>query len=105
VRISFRLAIDRWRSVKRRERRETEWASPQWQPARPSAEQIAVSNQFQARLEEELERLPDKARLVLVLSAIQGYTLEEVAAMLEIPLGTVKSRLFFARKRLAEKLR
>jgi RNA polymerase sigma-70 factor (ECF subfamily) len=105
VRISFRLALDRWRSVKRRQRREIEWGAPQWQPARPSAEQIAVSNQFQARLEEELERLPDKARLVLVLSAIQGYTLEEVAAMLEIPIGTVKSRLFFARKRLAEKLR
>jgi len=105
VRISFRLALDRWRSLKRRERRETEWASPERQPAELNAEQIAVSNQFQARLEKALEQLPDKARLVLVLSAIQGYTLEEVAAMLEIPLGTVKSRLFFARKRLAEKLR
>ena len=84
---------------------ENEWASPALQPAPPSAEQIAVSSQFQARLEKALEQLPDKARLVLVLSAIQGYTLEEVAAMLEIPLGTVKSRLFFARKKLAEKLR
>jgi RNA polymerase sigma factor (sigma-70 family) len=28
VRITFRLALDRWRSIKRRERRETEWASP-----------------------------------------------------------------------------
>ena len=105
VRISFRLALDRWRAAKRRERRETNWASPELRPVPPSAEQIAVANQFQARLEQALEQLPDKARLVLVLSAIQGYTLEEVAAMLEIPLGTVKSRLFFARKQLAEKLR
>jgi DNA-directed RNA polymerase specialized sigma24 family protein len=42
---------------------------------------------------------------VLLLSALQGYTLEEVSAMLAIPTGTVKSRLFFARKQLAEKLR
>jgi DNA-directed RNA polymerase specialized sigma24 family protein len=41
---------------------------------------------------------------VLLLSAIEGYTLEEVAGMLGIPIGTVKSRLFFARKQLAEKL-
>jgi DNA-directed RNA polymerase specialized sigma24 family protein len=42
---------------------------------------------------------------VLLLSAIEGYSMEEVAALLNIPLGTVKSRLFFARKQLAEKLR
>jgi DNA-directed RNA polymerase specialized sigma24 family protein len=36
---------------------------------------------------------------------MEGHTLEEVAALLGIPLGTVKSRLFFAKKELAEKLR
>jgi RNA polymerase sigma-70 factor (ECF subfamily) len=105
VRISFRLALDRWRSAKRRERRETAWSLPEQRLALPTAEQIAVSNEFQARLEHALEELPGKSRLVLVLSAIHGYTLEEVASILEIPLGTVKSRLFFARKQLAEKLR
>ena len=105
VRISFRIALDRWRSAKRRERRETEWTVPELQPSAPTVEQIAISNEFQARLERALAQLSDKARLVLLLAAIQGYTLEEVAAMLEVPLGTVKSRLFFARKQLAEKLR
>ncbi len=105
VRITFRLALDRWRSAKRRERRETEWASPCLQPSIPSTEEIVVANAFQARLEKALEELPEKHRLVLLLAAIEGYTLEEVASMLELPLGTVKSRLFFARKSLAEKLR
>jgi RNA polymerase sigma-70 factor (ECF subfamily) len=105
VRISFRLALDRWRSAKRRERRETAWSQPEQRLAPPTVEQIAVSNEFQARLERALEELPEKSRLVLVLCAIHGYTLEEVASILEIPLGTVKSRLFFARKQLAEKLR
>lgn len=105
VRITFRLALDRWRSAKRRERRETEWSLPEQRPAPPNAEEIAVSNEFQARLERALDELPDKLRLVLLLSAIQGYTLEEVSGMLGIPMGTVKSRLFFARRQLAEKLR
>jgi RNA polymerase sigma-70 factor (ECF subfamily) len=105
VRISFRLAVDRWRSARRRERRESTWALPEMRPIPPTAEQIAVSNEFQGRLERALEALPEQARLVLVLSAMEGYKLEEVALMLEIPLGTVKSRLFFARKRLADKLR
>jgi len=105
VRITFRLALDRWRSARRREQRETAWAMPEHRPVPPSAEAIAVSREFQERLERALEELPDKFRMVLLLSAIQGYTLEEVSGMLGIPMGTVKSRLFFARKRLAEKLR
>ena len=105
ARISFRLALDRWRSAKRRERRETSWAAPEIRPTPPSAEQVFASNEFQARLERALDELPDKSRLVVMLSAIHGYTLEEVAAILEIPVGTVKSKLFHARKQLAEKLR
>jgi RNA polymerase sigma-70 factor (ECF subfamily) len=105
VRITFRLALDRWRSARRRERRETEWALPEQRPAPPTTEEIAAANEFQIRLERALDELPEKFRMVLLLAAIQGYTLEEVADILEVPMGTVKSRLFFARKQLAEKLR
>src|SRR5574340_450780 len=105
VRIAFRLALDRYRSAKRREQRESAWSAPERQPAPPTAEQLASSGEFQERLERAMENLPEKLRLVLLLSAIQGYTLEEVSGMLGVPMGTVKSRLFFARKRLAENLR
>jgi RNA polymerase sigma-70 factor (ECF subfamily) len=105
VRITFRLALDRWRSARRRELRETVWSTPARQAMPPTAEEVAVSSEFHARLERALEELPEKLRMVVLLSAIQGYTLEEVAEMLEVPLGTVKSRLFHARKQLAEKLR
>ena len=70
-----------------------------------TATELAASREFQARLERALEELQEKFRMVVLLAGIEGYTLEEVAAMLGIPMGTVKSRLFFARKRLAEKLR
>ena len=105
VRIAFRLALDRWRSRKRRDTRETAWSSPGNAPATPSVHEMAEANEFQVRLARALDELPEKLRLVVILSAMQGYTLEEVSGLLEIPVGTVKSRLFFARKRLAEKLR
>jgi RNA polymerase sigma-70 factor (ECF subfamily) len=101
-RITFRLALDRARSAKRREQRETLWAQPL---PRPTTEDLAASSEFQAHLDRALEELPEKLRLVLLLAAMEGHTLEEVAAMLAVPVGTVKSRLFFARKQLAEKLR
>src|SRR5271170_5766889 len=51
VRITFRLALDRWRSAKRREQRETNWALPEQRPSPPTTEEIAASNAFQVRLE------------------------------------------------------
>ena len=102
VRIAFRLAIDRTRSSKRREVRETLWSR---QAPAASTEEIAATSEFQAHLEEAMDELPEKHRLVLLLAAMQGHSLDEVAEMLGLPMGTVKSRLFFARKQLAEKLR
>jgi RNA polymerase sigma-70 factor, ECF subfamily len=104
VRIAFRLALDRWRSAKRREARETAWSEP-IRCVAISTEEVVASNQFQARLERAMDEMPEKLRLVLILSAIQGHTVQEVSTLLDIPAGTVKSRLFFARKHLAEKLK
>lgn len=105
VRIAFRMALDRLRSVKRREKHETPREQPEHGTTAQSVEELAVSSEFQSRLERAMDELPEKFRLVVLLAGIQGYTLEEVAGMLGIPMGTVKSRLFFARKKLAEKLR
>jgi RNA polymerase sigma-70 factor (ECF subfamily) len=104
VRIVFRLALDRARSAKRRESRETEWSKPARRAAPPTAEELAASSEFQAHFDRAMDALPEKLRLVLLLSAMEGHTLEEVAAMLGVPIGTVKSRLFAGRKKLAEKL-
>jgi RNA polymerase sigma-70 factor, ECF subfamily len=105
VRISFRLALDRLRSAKRREQRDQLWSQPAHLPPPTTAEDIAVSNQFQGHLDRALEELPEKLRLVLLLSAMDGYTIDEIASLVAVPVGTVKSRIFLARKKLAEKLR
>jgi RNA polymerase sigma-70 factor (ECF subfamily) len=99
VRICFRLALDRLRSIKRRLQREAEWVL---ENARADS---GASSEFQRHLDVALNELPKKQRLVLLLAAMEGHTLEEVSALLDIPLGTAKSRLFFAKKTLAEKLR
>jgi len=105
VRISFRIALDRLRSAKRREVRDLHWSQPAHQPPAATAEDLAASSEFQAHLDRALEELPEKLRLVLLLAAMQGHTIDEIAALLGLPVGTVKSRIFVARKRLAEKLR
>jgi len=52
-----------------------------------------------------VDRLPDEFRMPLMMLAVDGMTIPEIAAVLEIPEGTVKSRIFYARKRLNEALR
>src|SRR5207249_7818316 len=71
VRIAFRLALDRLRSGKRRELRETLWSPPEQQLPTATAEDLAASNEFQARLENALAELPEKFRLVLLLAAME----------------------------------
>lgn len=51
-----------------------------------------------------LRRLPEKLRSVVVLSFYQGLRYEEIAGVLNIPAGTVKSRMFIALDRLKEML-
>ncbi|HEY3119911.1 MAG TPA: RNA polymerase sigma factor [Vicinamibacteria bacterium] len=102
VRISWRLALDHCRAGRRRDRREQVGAD---RPLAPTAEELAVASEFRERLWREIDALPEKLRIVLVLAGIEGYALREVAALLELPEGTVKSRIHLARKRLAERLK
>lgn len=49
-----------------------------------------------------LDRLPDKLRSVVVLNMYQGLKYDEIGAVLDIPTGTVKSRMFVALGRLKD---
>jgi RNA polymerase sigma-70 factor (ECF subfamily) len=51
-----------------------------------------------------IEALPDEFRVVLVLSDVEGLAYAEIAEELDLPVGTVKSRLFRARRRLQRRL-
>ena len=51
-----------------------------------------------------IEELPDEFRVTLVLSDVQGLAYDEIAEQLGVPVGTVKSRLYRARRRLQKEL-
>ena len=53
---------------------------------------------------EEIARLDEDFRVPLLLSDVEGLTYAEIAEVTEVPVGTVKSRLFRARRRLQEAL-
>jgi RNA polymerase sigma factor (sigma-70 family) len=58
----------------------------------------------QSLLDQELSRLPDNHRIVIVLCDLEGRTRKEVARQLEVPEGTVAGRLARARVMLAKRL-
>jgi len=101
VRMAWRLALDRIRAAGRRTRRE--YASMEV-GAEINAENVAASQEFERHVACAVDELPEKLRMVIVLAAIEGYNTREVASLLDIPEGTVKSRLFLARKQLAKSL-
>jgi len=102
VRMTWRMALDWKRGARRRETRED--AVARLAPPIGNAERDAILSDRAMRLWNAIDVLPEKLRLVVVLSAIDGHGTRDVAALLKIPEGTVKSRLFDARQRLKELL-
>jgi len=104
VRTSFRLALDRVRGEKRRVRREDGVALEAPVHA-DSAHAEAERRELREGVQAAVAELPEKLRIVTVLAAIEEQDLASVARLLELPEGTVKSRLHRARLLLAERLR
>ncbi len=65
----------------------------------------AEQGELRASLEHALRNLPEAFRTVVVLREIEGFTYEEIADVLDVNLGTVKSRLTRGRHLLREELR
>jgi RNA polymerase sigma-70 factor (ECF subfamily) len=99
VRMTFRMAIDRQRANRRRFVREQAI-----EIARETTGDTVVEQERAEQLWQAIDALPEKLRLTIVLAGIQGHDIREVATLLDVPDGTVKSRLFLARKQLRERL-
>lgn len=99
ARVSLRLALNHQRAADRAQRRNISWFENTALPA-ASAETEVEARDFHSRLRDEIHCLPEKLRGVLFLSAVDGLDTREVASILGIPPGTVRSRLHSARKQL-----
>ena len=64
-----------------------------------------MSKQVVEVVSSSLERLPDDLRIALTLREIEGLSYEEIATVMNCPIGTVRSRIFRAREAIAENLR
>jgi RNA polymerase sigma-70 factor (ECF subfamily) len=102
VRLTWRLAVDRQRAERRRATREGSHVA--LAPADRGVVDDLAARERAERLWRAIDNLPEKLRIVIVLAAIDEHDLQAVARILDVPEGTVKSRLFAARQRLREQL-
>ena len=101
VRMAWRLAINRKRAEARRMAREARLISPS---SAPTIDEELVALDRAQRLWRGIDALPEKLRIVIVLGGIEEHNVQEVARLLQLPIGTVKSRMFLGRQRLKELL-
>jgi len=117
-RIALHEAANRRRWWFRHKARETsiEPAEPEWGSAGENAIEAALTDhgdspfdcvahhEVQHRVEEELRQVPEPYRTTLILRDLEEMSYEEIAEVLEISLGTVKSRLTRGREALRQRL-
>lgn len=107
-RIIVNLAMDRHRQRAARQRAlgAEEVLPEEWErlaPAEgPDPEDEASMAERRRRIEAALDALPPHHRAIIILGDIEGLSYREIAGVLEIPIGTVMSRLHNARKRLRQ---
>jgi RNA polymerase sigma-70 factor (ECF subfamily) len=70
-----------------------------------SPDLLAEKNEMNLRLWEEIEKLPFEFKEIIVLKHFQEFSYKRISEMLNIPMGTVMSRLYHARKKLKENLK
>lgn len=98
----YRVAINVARSGRARERNLLRWFRPATDAREPEsgAEPIDAILARRQAVERALHSLPGDLRAAVTLRDLQGLDYREIAEILDVPLGTVESRIFRARQRL-----
>lgn len=73
-------------------------------PAKQAAKSRGLSPELRLSLKQALDSLSESDREIVILKDFQDLTYNEIAAMLNVPRGTVQSRLYYARRRLRDHL-
>src|SRR5207253_1216868 len=94
------VARDRAYRVLRR-RRPAHQSLDEWDEAATSADEAAFSAEDAARVHAALDRLAPEHREVLVLRFLEDLSYDDVARVVGCPVGTVRSRLHYAKRALA----
>lgn len=105
-RLTLNACTDHYRRERKR-RGDLSLDDPDLSPIRdaaPSPEEIVIQWEEEAILRKALAELPEQHRVILILREMDGLDYQEIAQVLELQVGTVKSRLARARRALREKL-
>lgn len=101
----YRVAVNTcYDHLRRQQRKRTEAMPDHFDPTDPRSGDALNAVELRPDIEHALARLTPEFRAAVVLVDLEGMSLEGAADTLEIPIGTVKSRLFRARKILAGEL-
>jgi RNA polymerase sigma-70 factor (ECF subfamily) len=106
-RIALNLALNHFERAKRVvdvENEEDETSYFERIPDGDSPEELLVKDELKKYVRHFVDALPDKLRVVVVLREIEDMSYEEISAVMNIPIGTVRSRLFNARQMIKDRL-
>ena len=101
----YRVAVNTcYDHTRRSHRRRTEPLPEHNDPADASTGDAYLAAEVRPDIEAALAALPEEFRTAVVLADLEGLALQTVSDVLEVPVGTVKSRVFRGRRLLAEAL-
>ena len=90
--------------IRRESLRETDQVPPRSRSREPAPDRIAETRELRGILEKALAGLPEVQRQIVLLHDLEGRKHKEIAERMELPSGTVRSHLHFARKALRQAL-
>jgi RNA polymerase sigma-70 factor (ECF subfamily) len=73
--------------------------------AKPQPDEIIQRNEINECIQNALDRLPDEQRIVIILRHYEGMKFQQIASILDCPLGTVKSRMRYGLEQLRTMLK
>jgi RNA polymerase sigma-70 factor (ECF subfamily) len=68
-------------------------------------ESVLLSKEIAETVNSTIEKLPEELRIAIQLREIEGMSYEDIAKVMDCPIGTVRSRIFRAREAIAQQLR
>lgn len=101
----YRIAVNTcYDQLRKQKRRKTDPIPDHMDPADFSAQDAVDSAAVRPEIQQALAAIPEDFRAAVILSDIEGLGLPDVAEVLGVPVGTVKSRVFRGRRLLAAEL-